>query len=297
MSRLSPLGRAIVQAAREGDRSTALDRARVRRKLAGAIAATTVLGTGAASGTAVAATKGALGGGLTWFLAPMAVVAAVGTGAAVHVSSSPSGAGDAAHTAAAPAAARPVLAALVGAHPSRAVAPFEPELAAAPQPPPPPAATEVQATESPVAAAPRAGDAVAPAAPARVAAAPAAPAAPVAAAAVVPVPVAAAPRATAASPGAPRPAAPAVDPLLAETERLRAVHGALHEGDPARALALLERGGERGGQLAEERAAARVVALCRLGRVAEGRAALARLATANAGSPYLARARASCGDE
>ena len=51
------------------------------------------------------------------------------------------------------------------------------------------------------------------------------------------------------------------------------------------------------GALAEERLAARVQSLCALGRVAEAKAALTKLARAYPQSPHLDRARKFCGFE
>ncbi len=86
-------------------------------------------------------------------------------------------------------------------------------------------------------------------------------------------------------------AVPEEDPLAAETRRLRDAHGALRAGDAPKALALL---GEQGGQLGEERAAARVLALCQLGRVAESEAARAAFLREHPRSPLADRVRGGC---
>jgi hypothetical protein len=94
-----------------------------------------------------------------------------------------------------------------------------------------------------------------------------------------------------AAPAAAPPAIPAEDPLIAETRRLREAHGALQAGDAQKALALL---GEEGGQLGEERAAARVLALCQLGKVAEMEAARAAFLRDHPRSPLASRVGAGC---
>ena len=86
------------------------------------------------------------------------------------------------------------------------------------------------------------------------------------------------------------------DTLLAETERLREAHGALQGGDPEKALRLLdEQTAEAEGQkLKEERAAARVLALCKLGRVSEAQAEATRFLQASPRSPLADRVRKAC---
>lgn len=86
------------------------------------------------------------------------------------------------------------------------------------------------------------------------------------------------------------------DSLLAETQRLREAHGALREGDPEKALALLsEQAAETEGQkLREERAAARVFALCKLGRVQEANTEAAAFVAQNPRSPLADRVRKAC---
>lgn len=70
----------------------------------------------------------------------------------------------------------------------------------------------------------------------------------------------------------------------------------LNEGFPADALQTLSEHARRfpEGDLAEERLAVRIQALCALGRVTEGRAELDRLARTHPGSPYLERAPQAC---
>lgn len=86
------------------------------------------------------------------------------------------------------------------------------------------------------------------------------------------------------------------DSLLAETQRLREAHGALRGGDPEKALALLsEDAAEAEGQkLREERAAARVFALCKLGRMDEANAEAASFVAQNPRSPLADRVRTAC---
>jgi hypothetical protein len=90
---------------------------------------------------------------------------------------------------------------------------------------------------------------------------------------------------------APQPAIADEDPLAAETRRLREAHGALQAGDAQKALGLL---GEQGGQLGEERAAARVLALCQLGKIAEMEAARAAFLRDHPRSPLADRVRGGC---
>lgn len=86
------------------------------------------------------------------------------------------------------------------------------------------------------------------------------------------------------------------DSLLAETDRLRKAHGAMREGDAEKALTLLsEQAAEGEGQkLREERSAARVLALCKLGRVAEAQAEAAAFLAQNPQSPLADRVRKAC---
>lgn len=93
---------------------------------------------------------------------------------------------------------------------------------------------------------------------------------------------------------APRPAASG---LAQEVAILSRASAELHAGRPAAALAALDEHQRKfpGGVLAQERAAARIQALCALGRTGEARAAIARLARTSPTSPHLARARKACG--
>ncbi|MBK9260760.1 MAG: hypothetical protein IPM54_13195 [Polyangiaceae bacterium] len=86
------------------------------------------------------------------------------------------------------------------------------------------------------------------------------------------------------------------DSLIAETQRLREAHGALQSGDAEKALALLseQKAEVEGQKLREERAAARVLALCKLGRVDEANAEAAAFLAQNPRSPLAARVRKAC---
>jgi hypothetical protein len=108
-----------------------------------------------------------------------------------------------------------------------------------------------------------------------------------------------APPAAPVRPSEPEPAAPAprpTDPLEGEIRGLGEAHGALKDGDPARALALLDEqsAAYADGQLRQERDAARVLALCKLGRTDDGRALAARFLAENPRSPLTDRVRAAC---
>jgi len=84
--------------------------------------------------------------------------------------------------------------------------------------------------------------------------------------------------------------------LEAETRLVRAGIAALHEHDPARALALFDEHARLYplGTLAEERAAARVNALCDLGQADRAQAAAAAFLRDRPSSPLAARVRAAC---
>ncbi len=82
-----------------------------------------------------------------------------------------------------------------------------------------------------------------------------------------------------------------VDPLRAETTALRSAQRAIRSGDPEQALALIREQDVtyRGGALAQERAAARIFALCDLGRTEEARAEIRRFGRQWPRSPLLGR--------
>jgi outer membrane protein assembly factor BamD (BamD/ComL family) len=91
---------------------------------------------------------------------------------------------------------------------------------------------------------------------------------------------------------APRPA----DSLAAEIRALGEARGAMQGGDPAKALVLLDEqsAAYASGQLREERTAARVLALCKLGKRDEARALAARFLADNPRSPLADRVRGAC---
>jgi outer membrane protein assembly factor BamD (BamD/ComL family) len=78
--------------------------------------------------------------------------------------------------------------------------------------------------------------------------------------------------------------------LLAEARR------AMRDGDTERALKLLEQHQNKhpGGALAEERAAARVLALCQSGKREDARSEAARFLALHPSSPMAARVRGAC---
>jgi hypothetical protein len=94
--------------------------------------------------------------------------------------------------------------------------------------------------------------------------------------------------------------APGADTTFAEDARLlRDVRTALSAGQNERALALLDsrKAGLPAGALAEEREAARIVTLCKLGRGAEARARATRFLAAHGSSPLAERVRRACAAE
>ncbi|HZU81881.1 MAG TPA: hypothetical protein VE987_03145 [Polyangiaceae bacterium] len=91
----------------------------------------------------------------------------------------------------------------------------------------------------------------------------------------------------------------AADSLPQEVRLLSRAEQQLGDGLAAEALRTLAEHERRfpTGALAEERMAARVQALCALGRTAEARSDLARLTRAHPQSPHVERARKVCGIE
>jgi hypothetical protein len=268
-SKLGPNARSILEAGREGDNPTPDDRARVKRALmrtlaAGAVASATSAAASSAGAAAPLVAKGtSIGLGIKLFGAAVLILATAG-GVLLQRASSPD-------PAVAPGAT------VAGARDRDSVAPPKldgaiaaPARAAAVDPAAPARANELVPPEKPRASA-------APSSPRIAAREPVALDEPEA---VTPAPAA-----------APQPAIPEEDPLAAETRRLREAHGALQAGDAQKALALL---GEQGGQLGEERAAARVLALCQLGRIAESEAARDAFLREHPRSPLAARVRGGC---
>jgi hypothetical protein len=100
--------------------------------------------------------------------------------------------------------------------------------------------------------------------------------------------------------GAARHAAPPTPgaSLAAESRALGDVQRALRDGAGERALHLLDDQDRRfvRGALSEERAAARVLALCAAGRVAAARQGAAAFVARHASSPLRARVLAACGE-
>ncbi|WP_437779240.1 hypothetical protein [Sorangium sp. So ce1097] len=254
MSQLGPLSRSIIEAARDGDRSTAADRARVRAKLRRSLAlgAAVTAGGAAKAGLAMVPAKAALPWAIAALLAPAAVVAAL------HATQGEPQAAPRASKAGAVVAERAAAAAQPLASGDRAPAEEPREPAPSIEP------AEDKALDPPRAASSRrtTPDTAPRSAPGR-------------------------------GQGAP-PEVPAEDPLVAETRRLREVHESLRRGDPERALSLLDAADAGGQELREERAAARVVALCNLGKAVEGRAAMLDFLRSSPGSPYSDRVRAAC---
>lgn len=279
MSELGPEARAILLAGKGGDDPSPADRARLRRAITTAIAAggaTTTLGEAAAAdaattklGEAASATKLASAaktgaaislGGMAWKgMVALIVGGAVSAGALL---------GPTATRMETPPAVTPLEMPATPGRTSPSDTPFgeppsgeapsavdPPQMAATNEPPPPAAPTLQQA---------QAGNAPA--------------------------------RRPASSAATNEPPSATADTIVAETRRLREVHGAMQNGDPEQALRLLDEGSAsaEGQSLREERAAARVLALCKLGRGAEARAEAARFLSENPGSPLADRVRKAC---
>ncbi len=85
--------------------------------------------------------------------------------------------------------------------------------------------------------------------------------------------------------------------VAAEVRLLGEAHAAIQGGQAERALVLLEEHARRypNGALGEEREAARIAALCEVGRTVEARSAADRFLRASPLSPHAGRVRASCG--
>jgi hypothetical protein len=269
MSELDPDAQSIVDAARPFERPTDTDRTRVRHTLmraiaAGAAAAATA-GTGAAASAAAAKGAGATGAAAiiasgTASVAGKVIVILMLAGAVS------AGAVSLAGRLETPADTRPSAIAA----PQAAPAPLKPT-------PSPAELSGVLEGSSPKSE-PEPSDRVEPPAPVKT---------------VAP----ADPRAQSPS-AAPTPAAEsaAEDPLDVETRSLGEAHSALQSGDAARALALLDKQSatHAQGELRQERAAARVVALCKLGRMGEARTAADSFMRENPRSPLTDRVRAAC---
>lgn len=270
MNELGPDARSILDAARSRERPSDADRARVRRNMmralaaGGAAAAATTVGTGAAAkGTGAAAATIAASSTASVagkMVATLVLVGAVGAGLGSVGSHSvgPHSVGpQSAHTHNnAPADSRPPAA-------------FAPPDMSTPPPaeptesePSPGLEPQTEPSDPPRAAAPAVSRAQ--------------------------------PRSSATS----VPAMPeaAEDPLDVETRGLGEAHRALQSGDARRALTLLDQqaAAHAQGELREERAAARVVALCKLGRTKEALAVAESFLRENPGSLLADRVRAAC---
>ncbi|MGO9838300.1 MAG: hypothetical protein ACLP1X_29320 [Polyangiaceae bacterium] len=272
MSELDPQAKDLIGLAREGEGPTQAERSRLR----GAVLARVGAGAAVLSATAgtASATTTAAGGGMARSFAAKVVVAialvgAAGAGGYVtigQVTKVASGAARVSRPAAAPGTVQ-----VVG-----------------PAVPPPPMAPGVQSPrESPTGSEMRSEDT-------RAAAAPASPSL----AAARPVSIARAPDTSTGPTTTDRAAAALPDRSLDdETRALRSVIADLRDGHADRALAAIDAQESRftGGALAEERAEARIVTLCALGRNDEARADASRFLRAHPRSLLAGRVLASCG--
>ncbi|HEY3233843.1 MAG TPA: hypothetical protein VGJ84_03950 [Polyangiaceae bacterium] len=82
--------------------------------------------------------------------------------------------------------------------------------------------------------------------------------------------------------------------LEAETQALREVQGAMRDGQPDRALQLLNQRSFKNAVLDEERDAARAIALCQSGKVDEGQFAAKMFLQQYPRSPLVVRVRDAC---
>ncbi|WP_438010685.1 hypothetical protein WME89_19760 [Sorangium sp. So ce321] len=310
MKPLSRDARRIMDAARSAEEPSSADRARIREKLlrrAGALAAaqaTASATTSTASATLPAAPSAVAGGAGAGGAAATGAggMAATGAGAAV-----PFAAGGLGGLLAKIGAAAALLGALGG---GAAVALREPPAAPAARHAavhvtriteaginaPPPALATAAAPSNTAAAAPPVPPRLPAAPPAAEASGPGepSPVTPTPARRVPPAfPVGSDARAPSAASAS---ASPAGSTLPGELALLRGAQGALRAGDAGRALALLEDHAAefRDGALREERRAARVFALCALGRIDESRAEAARFLRDAPRSPLAERVRAAC---
>ncbi len=293
MTDLTPDDEALLERARAGDAPTADDHARVKRKLllqlGVGIGVSTATGsaTGAGVGTGVAAGSTAVAGSgfVVKVVAAVAVMAALGGGAAGvnHWRK-------AAMTV--PVAVTPTATAMATSTPTSTPTTTTTTTTTAVLSPvnPPPVTSPPPVTVVAPPATARARD---------VAPSPIVhewtevPVSPATTASPPPDPVTAdvpAPTTTTAVPAGPT-------TLDAEADLLRRADAARKSGDAAGALALLElhRARYPNGILVEEREAERIVVLCALGRTDEAHAAAARFLRDHPRSPQAARVRASCG--
>lgn len=89
---------------------------------------------------------------------------------------------------------------------------------------------------------------------------------------------------------------PITDTIAEEASLLRAAHASLAKNDGNGAMSSLDEHARRfpRGALAEEREAAKVMALCAQGRASEARASASAFVSANPRSPFAAQVRRSC---
>lgn len=280
---LGPDARALIATADGGDDPSSADEARVRAKLAARLAV--AAGTGIAATTAAKTATAGAGKAATMTFATkvaigVAVVSATTAGGtvlyertlqsptAVVIEVSAAASTQSAH------AARPTTTAI--AEPSAEVS----------EPPAPTAtatatATTAMATATPTAMttapAPKVKGAVAP----RIAA--------------TPTPTPTSTITATATPTAPSPVV-ATDTIAEEASLLRTAHSALATGDGTSVMRALDEHARRfpRGALAEERDAARVLALCAQGRAPEARASASAFVSSNPRSPFAAQVRRSC---
>jgi hypothetical protein len=271
MSELDPQAKDLIGLAREGEGPTQAERSRLR----GAVLARVGAGVAVLSATAgtASATTTAAGGSMARSFAAKVVVAialvgAAGAGGYVTIGQVTKVASGAARVSG-PAAA-PGMVQVVG-----------------PAVPPPPMAPGVQSPrESPTGSEMRSEDT-------RAAATPASPSL----AAARPVSIGRAPDTSTGPTTTDRAAALPDRSLDDETRALRSAIADLRDGHADRALAAIDAQESRfpGGALAEERAEARIVTLCALGRNDEARADASRFLRARPRSLLAGRVLASCG--
>jgi hypothetical protein len=267
MNELSPRARALVDAARDGDQPTPADRDRVGRALAGTIAGGAVMLAAGSASTAAGALSAKAVAGLVVASVMVGGTATVGVVALQH-----------------PARTRPAVVQTV----RRAAEPLPPMAARAPlaEPAPAPAEAPPGVAPAPAAEEPRKAPVV------RRETVEAPTPTPMPTPSPMPSP---SPSPTPTLAPTPTPTARA-DTLAAEARDLRQVQRALQDGDAVRALGLLDAQAGRypGGVLAEERAAARVVALCQAGRQAEAAPAISAFLRTYPRSPLVGRVRSAC---
>lgn len=274
MSELDPQAKDLIGLAREGEGPTQAERSRLRGAVVARVGAGVAV-LSAASGTASATTTAAAGSVALSFatkvVVAIALVGAAGAGGYVTVSEHVTKVASGAARVSTPAAAPGTVQAL------------------GPVVPPPPLASGAQSPrESPTGSEEmRSEDTPA-------AAAPASPSL----AATRPVSSARAPTESASGRTTTDPTAALPDRSLAgETRALRSAIADLRDGHADRALAAIDAQESRfpSGALAEERAEARIVTLCTLGRNDEARADAVRFLRAHPHSLLAGRVLASCG--